>query len=199
MVTKDENEQCYWNAECEGELVCNWGYDPERCVPLGGEGDICGYYNECEEGLVCNDTVFPHACSPPAARGEECGEWMVCEEGLQCTNIPIEDLPPGGRLTRLNVRLPPQDPDVVGPRIAATLHETGIDVSLICERIFETISRAKAALLQCALARMAIEAGGRLAHSYITLDDMAEWERKANAGVIVPKARIPKVIKDNMS
>jgi hypothetical protein len=30
---------------------------------------------------------------------------------------------------------------------------------------------------------------------FLNKDDMAEWEQKANAGVIVPEARIPKVIK----
>ncbi len=32
---------------------------------------------------------------------------------------------------------------------------------------------------------------------FLNKDDMAEWALKANAGIIVPKTRIPKVIKDN--
>ncbi len=32
---------------------------------------------------------------------------------------------------------------------------------------------------------------------FLNNDDMAEWEQKANAGVIVPEARVPKVIKDD--
>ena len=39
------------------------------------------------------------------------------------SGIPIEDLPPRHPLINLNLRLPAQDPDVVGQRIAATLRE----------------------------------------------------------------------------
>ncbi|MDM8555880.1 hypothetical protein QUF75_14200 [Desulfococcaceae bacterium HSG7] len=31
---------------------------------------------------------------------------------------------------------------------------------------------------------------------FLSNDDMAEWELKANAGVIVPRSRIPKTIKE---
>ena len=89
METQFEGETCHYNAECAGDLVCNWGYDPDVCRPLGEDGDICGYFNECVDGLFCDDTTSPNLCSHPAEFGEECTEWIPCVEGLECIHTGL--------------------------------------------------------------------------------------------------------------
>ncbi len=95
---KLEGEECHYNDECEGELVCNWGYNPDVCAPLGLEGDICGYFNECEDGLYCNESTVPDKCTPAAGPGMHCTDWVPCEPDLQCISEPGFDTcyAPGG-------------------------------------------------------------------------------------------------------
>lgn len=57
-------------------------------------------------------------------------------------------------------------------RIAATLHEAGIEHADICSEIFERNSRAKMALLILVLDRMEFRCNGRVAASYVTSQDV---------------------------
>lgn len=57
-------------------------------------------------------------------------------------------------------------------RLAAILHDTGIEHSEICSEIFERNSRAKMALLMLVLDRMAYRCDGRVASSYVTTEDV---------------------------
>ncbi len=59
-------------------------------------------------------------------------------------------------------------------RIAATLHESGIDHAEICSEIFERNSRAKMALLMLVLDRMDFRCDGRVASSYVTSQDVEQ-------------------------
>ncbi|HUW14729.1 MAG TPA: transglutaminase domain-containing protein, partial [Anaerolineae bacterium] len=52
---------------------------------------------------------------PPSSRP------LRLDTGYIPSGIPFRDLPADGQLTRLNIRLDPQDPHVVGPRLEATL------------------------------------------------------------------------------
>lgn len=56
-------------------------------------------------------------------------------------------------------------------RIAACLHETGIETHALCSRVFDTLSVPKFRLLQLILERMRFDAGGRVAHAYVMPDD----------------------------
>lgn len=64
-------------------------------------------------------------------------------------------------------------------RIAAMLLEAGIAAADISSRVFDSISRGKIELLRRALDRMRLEAGGRVAHTFITMRDMDEARAKA--------------------
>jgi phosphoesterase RecJ-like protein len=57
-------------------------------------------------------------------------------------------------------------------RIAATLLDAGIDAAGIIHRVYEVMSRPKFELLRKVLDRMELSAGGRLAASYVTDDDL---------------------------
>ncbi len=63
-------------------------------------------------------------------------------------------------------------------RIAATLHETGIDTATICSAVFDVMPASKCALLRRVLDRMVLEANGKIAHSYVTAQDLAEVSAK---------------------
>ncbi len=74
--------------------------------------------------------------------------------------------------------------------IAGRMHETGIDTAAICRRVFNRMAPAKFALLQRVLNRTRFAAGGRLAHSYITMGDMEETQaRKEDHNNLVNVAR----------
>jgi len=57
-------------------------------------------------------------------------------------------------------------------RIAALLHEAGIEHADICSEIFERNSRAKMTLLMLVLDRMTYRCGGRVAASWVTTEDV---------------------------
>jgi bifunctional oligoribonuclease and PAP phosphatase NrnA len=57
-------------------------------------------------------------------------------------------------------------------RIAASFLETGLEAAPICERIFNTMSKATFALLRTITANMDICAEGKLAHTYVTQEDL---------------------------
>lgn len=61
-------------------------------------------------------------------------------------------------------------------RIAARLVDTGLDIGSIGSDVFECISVPKFELLRRVLDRMEILAGGRLAFSYVTAQDLKETE-----------------------
>jgi len=63
-------------------------------------------------------------------------------------------------------------------RIAAMLLEAGIAAADISSRVFDSISKGKIELLRRALDRMQMEAGGRVAHTFITTRDMDEAHAK---------------------
>ena len=57
-------------------------------------------------------------------------------------------------------------------RIAARLHETGLDTAQICGSIFDVISMPKFELLRLVLDRMAFFADGRCAHTFLLQEDL---------------------------
>ncbi len=59
-------------------------------------------------------------------------------------------------------------------RIAAQLLETGIASAAICSQVFETISRQKFELLRLVLDRMQLSAEGRVAHTWVTAQDLED-------------------------
>jgi phosphoesterase RecJ-like protein len=59
-------------------------------------------------------------------------------------------------------------------RIAATLHDTGLDTSLIYQEIFGNVALPRFELMRCVLARAEFSASGRLAHAYVTAQDLKE-------------------------
>jgi phosphoesterase RecJ-like protein len=59
-------------------------------------------------------------------------------------------------------------------RHAQVLLESGVDVSTISSRVFETLSRAKLELLRIILGRMVVGAEGAYAYSYLTLSDIED-------------------------
>jgi phosphoesterase RecJ-like protein len=63
-------------------------------------------------------------------------------------------------------------------RIAAQLHDAGIDAAGIIHRVYEVMSRPKFELLRRVLDRMQLSAGARLASSYVTQEDLVECGAK---------------------
>lgn len=63
-------------------------------------------------------------------------------------------------------------------RIAATLLETGLDAAAISSDVFDVISKPKFELLHRVISRMQLSAGGRLAWSYVTAQDLREAQAK---------------------
>lgn len=59
-------------------------------------------------------------------------------------------------------------------RLAAELVERGLDIAKISSRVFDTMPLPKFELLRRVLDRMEIMSDGRLAHTYVTAQDMAE-------------------------
>lgn len=64
--------------------------------------------------------------------------------------------------------------DARAHRVASRLVEAGVDVSDVSARVFDTISFAKAKLLEHVLGRIVVGDGGAYAHSRLTLADMTE-------------------------
>lgn len=59
-------------------------------------------------------------------------------------------------------------------RIAAALHEAGVDTADVCNRVFDTMPRPQVELLRRVLGRVRFACGGRVAHTYVTKQDMDE-------------------------
>jgi len=59
-------------------------------------------------------------------------------------------------------------------RIAANLLESGIDAAAICSEVFDVLPMPKFELLRRVLDRIAFAAEGRVAHTYVTAQDLAE-------------------------
>lgn len=59
-------------------------------------------------------------------------------------------------------------------RIAARLHEVGIDHAAICSDVFDMFSRPKIMLMKTVLDRMELCCDGRVATSYVTQEDIEE-------------------------
>ncbi len=71
-------------------------------------------------------------------------------------------------------------------RLAATMVDAGLDVAAICRHVFETISLPKFELLRLVLERRMLLAGGRIAFSYTTADDLREvdWKKEDLNGLV---------------
>ncbi len=59
-------------------------------------------------------------------------------------------------------------------RIAVKLLELGVDVAAVSQRVFDTMPRPKFELLRQVLNRIEFSPDGRLAHSYVTIQDLDE-------------------------
>lgn len=57
-------------------------------------------------------------------------------------------------------------------RLGAQLMETGIDTAKICSEVFDSLSPIKFHMLKLALSRMIISPGGKVAHTYVSQEDM---------------------------
>lgn len=84
----DEGQGCRWNAQCVGDLVCNWALEPPVCVPPGDVGFPCLMDNECAVGLRCDEAAAPSACVPLGDVGEACATSAECVPGLSCIILP---------------------------------------------------------------------------------------------------------------
>ncbi|HNT86814.1 MAG TPA: 30S ribosome-binding factor RbfA [Candidatus Hydrogenedentes bacterium] len=75
-------------------------------------------------------------------------------------------------------------------RIAALLHESGIEAHSLCARLFEVVSPPKFHLLRRILDRMEFAASGRVAYTYVMPEDFAELNaRKEDLENLVNYAR----------
>jgi len=63
-------------------------------------------------------------------------------------------------------------------RIAAVLQESGIDTAAICAEVFDVMSKPKFELLRRVLDRIQFAGKGRVAHTYVTAQDLAELDAK---------------------
>jgi len=61
-------------------------------------------------------------------------------------------------------------------RIAAQILETGINASKIAQEAFALMSRKRFGLFQIAVSRIEFHCGGKVATSFATADDLAEWD-----------------------
>ena len=76
-------------------------------------------------------------------------------------------------------------------RMAAELQELGVDVNAVYREVYETMPLAKVLLLERALSRLRLTLDGRLALSWLLLDDFAELDapepsRRASSTPCVP-------------
>ena len=92
-------------------------------------------------------------------------EAPLTKEAAHCLYVAQTTDTGGYRFSNTNAR---------SHRIAARLVDTGIDVAEISNRVFECMPRPKFELLRCVVSRMEIAAGGKLAHSYVTAQDLSE-------------------------
>lgn len=75
-------------------------------------------------------------------------------------------------------------------RIGAQLMETGINTAKICSEVFDVLSPIKFDMLKLALSRMTFAAGGRVAYTYISKEDMdAHGAKREDLEGIVNYAR----------
>jgi hypothetical protein len=78
-----ENEPCA-KGPCAEPLLCNHGYVPPACRPLGQAGERCSDAVECAPDLVCNKGTKPATCSEPGAEGQPCWSDLDCASPMLC-------------------------------------------------------------------------------------------------------------------
>ena len=122
--------------------------------PFGDMGFIDPTYAACGEIIV---ELFETARLP------------LSREAAECAYVAQTTDTGGFRYANTNAR---------SHRIAARLLEYGIDVMDISSRVFDTMRAAKFHLLRRVLDRMHFDAGGLIAHSYVTTRDLTELNAK---------------------
>lgn len=110
-------------------------------------------------------------CSHFAAASElvialyEIAEIPISKEAAECLYVGISTDTGGFRFANTTAET---------HRHAQQLLESGVEVSSISSKVFETLSRAKLDLLRIVLGRMVVGAQGSYAYSYLTLSDIED-------------------------
>jgi len=89
----------------------------------------------------------------------------MSREAAQCAYVALVTDTGGFRYTNTNARC---------HRVAARLLEAGVDAAAVSARLFDTMSAPKFDLLRRVVHRMQREVDGRLAHTYLKMEDMEE-------------------------
>lgn len=95
----------------------------------------------------------------------EAADLALTPDGAVCAYVGLTTDTGGFRFGNTNAR---------AHRVASRLLEVGVDVSDVSARVFDTISFAKAKLLEQVLSRIVVGDGGAYAYSHLTLTDMTD-------------------------
>lgn len=141
-------------------------------------GDVEPHLRNCAEVLVLDHHLEENPCGDMhvietgfASASEVIFE-LYWEAGVELTREAAECLYVGLATDTGGFRHSNTNADA--HRRASVLLEAGVDAHDVSNRVFETYSKAKLALLEKTLERLTVTAEGRVAHTYLTQRDMNE-------------------------